>query len=89
MYIGVDKTVKRAIDLKAISRIGKLDLSDNPKLDYARDMFMLSSYFRGMSFVDMSYLKKSDLAGSQMVYSRRKTRSTPCLQMDCRDARDC
>jgi len=73
VYTGVDKTVKRAIGLKDISRIGKLDLSDYPKLDYARDMFMLSFYFRGMSFVDMSYLKKSDLAGSQLVYCRRKT----------------
>ncbi len=73
VYTGVDRTVKRAIGLKSVSRIGRLDLSDSPRLDYARDMFMLSFYFRGMSFVDMAYLKKSDLSGSRLSYCRRKT----------------
>ncbi len=73
VYTGIDKTVKRAIGLKSVSRIGRLDLSDSPGLDYARDMFMLSFYFRGMSFVDMAYLKKTDLSGSRLSYCRRKT----------------
>ncbi len=73
VYTGVDKTVKRAIGLKSVSRIGRLDFSDSPGLDYARDMFILSFYFRGMSFVDMAYLKKTDLSGSRLSYCRRKT----------------
>ena len=61
VYTGVDKTVKRAIPLKAIKQIKNLDLSLQPSLDFARDMFLFSFYTRGMSFIDMAYLKKKDL----------------------------
>lgn len=61
VYTGIDKTVKRAVPLKTVKRIKELDLTKKPHLDYARDMFLFSFYTRGMSFVDMAYLKKSDL----------------------------
>lgn len=73
VYTGIDKTVKRAIPLKDIKRIKELDLSLKPSLDFARDMFMFSFYTRGMSFVDMAYLKKSDLQNGILSYKRRKT----------------
>ena len=73
VYTGVDKTVKRAIPIKAIKALKELDLSMNPALDFARDMFMFSFYTRGMSFVDMAYLKKSDLKNGILTYRRRKT----------------
>lgn len=57
VYTGIDKTVKRAVPLKAIKRIKELDLTLKPHLDYARDMFLFSFYTRGMSFIDMAYLK--------------------------------
>lgn len=74
VYTGIDKTVKRAIPLKAIKQIKNLDLSLNPTLDFARDMFLFSFYTRGMSFIDMAYLKKKDLANGILTYRRRKTR---------------
>lgn len=73
VYTGVDKTVKRALPLKLVRKIKSLNLAWNPKLDYARDMFMMSFYLRGMSFVDMAYLKKSDLRNGVVTYRRRKT----------------
>lgn len=73
VYTGIDKTVKRAIPLKTIKRIKELDLTMKPHLDYARDMFLFSFYTRGMSFVDMAYLKKSDLKNGILTYRRRKT----------------
>ena len=73
VYTGIDKTVKRAIPLKAIKQIKNLDLSLNPTLDFARDMFLFSFYTRGMSFIDMAYLKKKDLANGILTYRRRKT----------------
>lgn len=73
VYTGIDKTVKRAIPLKAIKRIKGLDLSLNPSLEFARDMFMFSFYTRGMSFIDMAYLKKKDLQNGILSYRRRKT----------------
>ncbi|WP_285820628.1 site-specific integrase [Bacteroides acidifaciens] len=73
VYTGVDKTVKRALPLPVVKKIKALDLSLNPSLDYARDMFLMSFYLRGMSFIDMAFLKKSDLKNGYITYRRRKT----------------
>ena len=73
VYTGVDKTVKRALPLPVIKKIKALDLSLNSSLDYARDMFLMSFYLRGMSFIDMAFLKKSDLKNGYVTYRRRKT----------------
>ena len=73
VYTGVDKTVKRAMPLDALRRLKNADLRSFPRLDYARDMFLLSFYTRGMSFVDMAYLKKDDLSSGTLTYCRKKT----------------
>ena len=73
VYTGIDKTVKRAIPIMAIKRIKELDLALKPSLDFARDMFLFSFYTRGMSFIDMAFLKKSDLKNGFLSYRRRKT----------------
>lgn len=73
VYTGVGKTVKRAVPLKSIKHIKELDLTLKPHLEYARDMFLFSFYTRGMSFIDMAYLKKSDLKNGIIIYRRRKT----------------
>ena len=73
VYTGIDKTIKRAIPLKAIKQIKSLDLSLQPSLDFARDMFLFSFYTRGMSFINMAYLKKKDLSNGILSYRRRKT----------------
>ncbi len=73
VYTGVDKTVKRAVSLSAIKRIKNLDLSLQPHLEFARDMFLFCFYTRGMSFVDVAYLKKNDLQHGCLSYRRRKT----------------
>lgn len=61
VYTGMDKTRKRAISMKDIRRIKELDLTGKPHWELTRDMFLFSFYTRGMSFIDMAYLKKSDL----------------------------
>lgn len=73
VYTGVERTVKRALGLAELKAIKRLDLSDTPALDYARDMFMMSFYTRGMAFIDMAFLRKSDLRGGYLSYRRRKT----------------
>lgn len=73
VYTGVDKTVKRAVPVKVIKALKELNLSMKSSLDFARDMFMFSFYTRGMSFVDMAYLKKTDLQNGILTYCRRKT----------------
>ena len=73
VYTGIDKTVKRAVPLKVIRQIKELDLTLNPSMDYARDIFMFSFYTRGMSFIDIAYLKKKDLQNGILSYRRQKT----------------
>ena len=73
VYTGMDKTVKRAISLKDIRRIKELDLTGKPHWELARDMFLFSFYTRRMSFIDMAYLKKSDLKNGILSYRRHKT----------------
>ncbi|MFI3296771.1 MAG: site-specific integrase [bacterium] len=86
VYTGVDKTLKRAVSLQTIKQINDLDLSLFPDLDLARDMFIFSFFTRGMSFVDMAYLRKKDLNNGVISYRRRKTgqqlyiKWEPCMQ---------
>ena len=73
VYTGVEKTMKRALSLNDIRRIKGVDLSLKPSLDYACDMFLFCFYTRGMSFIDMAYLRKKDLQNGTLSYRRRKT----------------
>ncbi len=73
VYTGIDKTVKRAVPIEVIRQIRSLDLSQHPAMDYARDIFLFSFYTRGMSFVDIAYLKKKDLQNGILSYRRHKT----------------
>ena len=73
VYTGIDKTIKRAVPAKIIRQIRDMDLSHDSSLEYARDLFMFSFYTRGMSFIDMAYLKKSNLQNGFLSYRRKKT----------------
>lgn len=73
VYTGVDKTVKRALPISIIKKIKTLDLPRKSSLDFARDMFLMSFMLRGISFIDMAYLKKTDLRNGYITYRRRKT----------------
>lgn len=73
VYTGVDKTSKRAVTLQDIRQIKKLDLRGNKTQDFARDIFLFSFYMRGMSFIDIAYLRKKDLCNGYVTYNRRKT----------------
>lgn len=73
VFTGSEKTFKRALPIQTIKKIKGMDLSFSPNTAFARDMFMLSFYLRGMSFIDMAYLKKSDLENGHVTYRRRKT----------------
>ncbi len=73
VYTGVDRTVKRAITIDDVRKIKTLDVSCRTALDYAKDMLLFSFYLRGMSFVDMAYLKKKDSVNGYITYRRKKT----------------
>ncbi len=73
VFTGAEKTLKRAISIKDIKRIKNLDLSFKPNLEFARDIFLFLFFCRGMSFIDMAYLKKSDIQNGVLTYRRHKT----------------
>lgn len=89
VYTGIDKTVKRAVPFKIIKMIKELDLSFEPQLELARDIFLFSFYTRGMSFIDMAHLKKSNLQNGILTYSRKKDRATADYSVGGADAGDC
>lgn len=86
VYTGVEKTVKRAVGIEVIRRLRDCDLSSKPRLAYARDLFLLSFYLRGISFVDLAFLRKQDLSEGVLNYRRRKTwqrmriKWMPCME---------
>lgn len=82
VYTGVDKTVKRALNLAAIKRIKHVNLSHNQACDFARDMFLFSFYMRGMSFIDMAHLKHTNLSRGYITYRRRKTGQELCIKWE-------
>lgn len=74
VYTGIDSTRKRAVDEKIIMNLSNLDLSKMESLSLARDLFLFSYCTRGMSFVDMAYLKWSNVKGNDIIYIRHKTK---------------
>lgn len=76
VYTGIEKTHKRALPLSAIRKINALDLSPTPALELARDIFIFSFLTRGMSFIDMAFLRKTDLHHDCLTYRRQKTGKT-------------
>lgn len=73
VYTSIEKTPKRAIPLKWITKLKDLELIHLPELEFARDLFLFSFYTRGMSFVDIAYLRNKDLKNGELTYMRRKT----------------
>lgn len=75
VYTGVDKTRKRAVGIDVIKAIRQLDLTHS-RACFARDMFVLSFCLRGISFIDLAKLRKADVRGGYLHYTRSKTRQS-------------
>ncbi|WP_160111150.1 site-specific integrase [Dysgonomonas sp. Marseille-P4361] len=88
VYTGVKSTPKRALSKEDVSKIYSLDFSEliekksselsmnaskQSELELARDLFLFSFHTRGMSFVDISFLKKSNIKDDILTYRRKKT----------------
>ena len=73
LHIKPQKTAKRALTEKEIKQIAELDLDNKPGLELAKDIFMFSFYTRGMSFIDIILLKRTDIENDTITYRRSKT----------------
>ena len=94
VFTGVEKTRKRAVREDVVRRLIALDLSGDPSLDLARDVFLFSIYTQGMAFVDVAHLTTDNLQGGVITYRRRKTgqplavKLLPCALAILRKYRD-
>lgn len=82
VYTGVDRTRKRAVDETVIVRLSGLDLSRSRPLMLARDLFVFSYCMRGMAFVDLAYLRKTDIGDDFIHYVRQKTGQRLCVKIE-------
>ena len=82
VYTGVDRTRKRAVDKSLIPKLIELDLSRSAPLSFARDLFLFSLYTRGMSFIDMAFLKHENIIDGAICYIRRKTKQPLCIRIE-------
>lgn len=82
VYTRIDKTVKRAVNDDVVVRLKNLDLRAHHELALARDLFMFSFYMRGISFVDMARLRKSNVRNGYIVYSRSKTKRALTVKIE-------
>ena len=75
VYTGIAQTRKRAISTESVSQIKRLDSVKDltPKEEMARDTFLMCFYLRGISFIDLAHLRKSDLKDDYLHYTRSKT----------------
>lgn len=86
VYTGIDRTRKRAVSESIIFQLHRLELEEGTPLALCRDMFIFSYCTRGMAFVDIAYLRKTNLQNGMICYARRKTgqllsvRIEPCIQ---------
>ena len=76
VYTGTRAEHQRALETGDVEKIfaGLILLSGvNPAMQRARHFFILMFLMRGIPFVDLAYLRKSDLHGNVITYRRRKT----------------
>ncbi|MDR0873988.1 MAG: site-specific integrase [Prevotellaceae bacterium] len=66
------KTTKRAVKEDCLQKIIGYT-SELKQETLSKDLFTFSFYCAGMNYIDMAYLKKTDIQGNRLVYSRRKT----------------
>lgn len=68
-----ESTAKRAVGRDIIRLIESVELPTGSPIWHYRNYFMLSFYLIGISFVDLSFIKWSDIVEDRVIYKRRKT----------------
>lgn len=73
VFTGKEHTEKRSVPTEDIHRLSLLQLRKDSSLAFSRDIFLFSFYALGMPFVDLAFLKRSQLHNGYIVYHRHKT----------------
>ena len=73
MFTGISRTRKRSIEKADINKLRAVQVKPGSFMQLVRDVFLFCFYACGMPFVDVAFLKKSQIKGGMLVYHRRKT----------------
>ncbi|MCD8173455.1 MAG: phage integrase SAM-like domain-containing protein [Alistipes sp.] len=83
VYTGVYQTRRRSLDRQDINALAKLEgklPAGSKSLRNALFYFMFAYHARGMSFINLAYLKKSDIRDGTIIYKRKKPDLTSRLR---------
>ncbi|MBT4338469.1 MAG: site-specific integrase [Bacteroidetes bacterium] len=69
-----EETQKRAISKDDIKKIEDAKFPEDSSLWHARNYFLFSFYCRGMNFIDMVLLQKSNIVNGIIIYRRSKSK---------------
>ncbi len=67
------RTRKRAISKAEVKRLEAVDVSEQPKLQLAKDVFLFSYYCQGINLTDIARLRWSNIVQDRLFYTRTKT----------------
>lgn len=75
VYTGTRADRKRSLGMEDMKKVfTKMQTSAvSPNMQRVRELFILMFLLRGLPFVDLAYLRKSDLHDNVITYRRRKT----------------
>lgn len=85
-FTGNTPTVKRSLSITDIQRLMMMKLPYRSRIMLTRDLFIFSFYCQGMPFIDLAFLKKSQIEDGNIIYHRRKTgqiihiKIEPCME---------
>lgn len=86
IYTGQAKTEKRSISIEDVVRFKNVRLRAGSFCSLVRDVFLFSFYSCGMPFIDIAFLRKSQITNTHLTYYRHKTgqrvivRLEPCME---------
>ena len=73
VFTGKEQTRKRTAVEVDLQQLAALPLAADSALAFARDLFLFGFFAMGMPFVDMAFLRKSQLKDGKFRYARHKT----------------
>lgn len=86
VFTGITRTKKRSIEKEDISKLREAELKPRSFMQLVRDIFLFCFYACGMPFIDVAFLKRSQIVDGYISYNRRKTdqfvqiKIEPCME---------
>lgn len=86
VYTGVEANRENALEANVMKRLIQIALNRRallrPSLQLSLQYFVLMFMLRGLPFVDLSFMKKSEYKGNIIAYRRKKTGRYLVVQLD-------